>query len=161
MILKMLLVGFISVSSVKLNSKQHNVRFNRIIINMVSTADTNVNKKTFIDQVSAASIASAAVVAAAAVNAAVSMRTLSAPDTEKSYVYRDGASENRIGKVDEFGLPLIYDKDLIQAYWKKQGSALTQRWAEFLGYAIPYLTRVIATIVSGGTEEVCYSVFNL
>jgi hypothetical protein len=81
------------------------------------------------------------------------MRTLSAPDTEKSYVYMDGSSDNRKGKIDEFGLPLIYDKDLIQAYWKKQGSALTQRWAEFLGYAIPFLTKIITIIVAGGPED--------
>jgi predicted unusual protein kinase regulating ubiquinone biosynthesis (AarF/ABC1/UbiB family) len=68
-------------------------------------------------------------------------------------VYRDGASENRTGIVDEAGLPLVYDKELIQQYWKKQGSALTQRWAEFLGYAVPYLTRVITLVVSGGPEE--------
>lgn len=102
---------------------------------------------------SAASVASAAVVAAAAVNAAVGMRTLSAPDSEKSYVYRDGAALQRSGQVDEAGLPLIYDKELIQLYWKKQGSALTQRWAEFLGYAIPFLTRVVTILVSGGSEE--------
>jgi hypothetical protein len=89
-------------------------------------------KRSVVEQMSTASIASAAVVAAAAVNAAVGMRTLAAPDNTKSYVYMNGASEDRAGKVDEAGLPIIYDKDLIQAYWKKQGSAVTQRWAEFL-----------------------------
>jgi aarF domain-containing kinase len=81
------------------------------------------------------------------------MRPLSAPDSEKTYVYRDGASLNRAGKVDEFGLPLVYDKDLIQAYWKTQGNALTSRWTEFLGYAVPFLTRVITLLVSGGSGE--------
>lgn len=110
-------------------------------------------KRNAIDQLSVASVASAAAVAAAAVNAAVGMRTLSAPDTEKSFVYRDGAAADRVGKVDEVGLPLVYDRELIQAYWKKQGSALSQRWAEFLGYAIPFLTRVVTILVSGGAEE--------
>lgn len=81
------------------------------------------------------------------------MRTLQAPSAEQTYVYRDGAAANRTGKVDEYGLPLIYDKDLIQAYWEKQGSALTRRWTEFLGYAVPFLTRIITIVVSGGTEE--------
>lgn len=103
------------------------------------------------EKMTSASIASAAVVAAAAVNAAVSMKTLSAPDTDKTFVFRDGASENRTGIVDEVGLPLIYDKELIQMYWKKQGGALTQRWTEFLGYSVPYLTKVVTLIVSGGT----------
>lgn len=114
---------------------------------------TKEKQRSIIDQASAAGIASAAVVAATAVNAAVGMRQLSAPDAEKTLVYKDGASGDRIGKVDEYGLPLVYDKDLIQQYWKSQGSALTRRWAEFLGYAVPYLTKVITMVVSGGTEE--------
>ena len=81
------------------------------------------------------------------------MRPLSAPDSEKTYVYRDGAAMNRAGKIDEFGLPLIYDKDLIEAYWKTQGSALSSRWTEFLGYAVPFLTRIITLLVSGGSGE--------
>eukprot|EP01038_Epipyxis_sp_PR26KG_P005416 gene5416-7504_t len=111
------------------------------------------NNPNVFDQVTTAGIASAAVIAATAVNAAVSMRTLSAPDSERSFVYKDSASSDRIGKVDEYGLPLVYDKDLIQSYWAKQGSALTQRWTEFLGYAIPFLTRIITITVSGGSEE--------
>ena len=112
-----------------------------------------VSARSVTEQFGAAGIASAAVVAAAAVNAAVGMRQLDAPDTEKSYVYRDGGAEERKGKIDEFGLPLVYDKDLIQKYWKDQGSALTQRWTEFLGYAIPFLTRVISILVAGGPDE--------
>ena len=119
----------------------------------IPVAVKNGGKRSVVEQMSAASVASAAVVAAAAVNAAVGMRSLSAPDNSKSYVYMNGASEDRIGKVDEAGLPLVYDKDLIQAYWKKQGSALTQRWAEFLGYAIPFLTKVVTILVTGGSEE--------
>ena len=120
-----------------------------------SPTDTDSAKgpRSVIDQIGAASLASAAVVAAAAVNQAVSMRELSAPDTAKTFVFRDGAALNRTGKVDEFGLPLVYDKDLIQSYWKSQGSALTERWTQFLGYAVPYLTRVITMLVSGGTPE--------
>ena len=119
----------------------------------LASTSTDSKERSFLDQVGAASIASAAAVAAAAVNQAVSMRELSAPDTAKTFVFRDGAALNRTGKVDEFGLPLVYDKDLIQAYWKAQGSALTDRWTQFLGYAVPYLTRVITLLVSGGTPE--------
>jgi predicted unusual protein kinase regulating ubiquinone biosynthesis (AarF/ABC1/UbiB family) len=105
------------------------------------------------EQITAQSIAAAASVAAAAVNAAVSMRTLDAPDVVRSYVYRDGSAENRTGIVDEVGLPLVYDKTLIQEYWKKQGSALTQRWSEFLRYAIPFLTKILTIVVSSGPSE--------
>eukprot|EP00596_Hydrurales_sp_CCMP1899_P003506 CAMPEP_0119051186 /NCGR_PEP_ID=MMETSP1177-20130426/72890_1 /TAXON_ID=2985 /ORGANISM="Ochromonas sp, Strain CCMP1899" /LENGTH=858 /DNA_ID=CAMNT_0007030309 /DNA_START=118 /DNA_END=2694 /DNA_ORIENTATION=- len=112
-----------------------------------------IEKRNLVEQLSAAGIASAAVAAATVVNSAVGMRPLSAPDSDKTYVYRDGAALNRAGKVDEFGLPLVYDKDLIQAYWGTQGSALTSRWTEFLGYAVPFLTRVITIVVAGGSGD--------
>ena len=43
-------------------------------------------------------------------NAAVGMRQLSAPDSDKSFVYKDGAALDRLGKVDEFGLYYKYPK---------------------------------------------------
>jgi hypothetical protein len=115
---------------------------------------TKVENKGIINQMQVASIASAAAIAAAAVNAAVSMRPLSAPDSNRSFVSKDSADPARIGKVDEVGLPLIYDKALIEEYWKKQGSALTSRWTEFLGYSVPFLTKVITLLVTGGGDEV-------
>jgi hypothetical protein len=118
---------------------------------MVSSTESKT--RNIADRVGAAGVASAAVLAATAVNAAVGMRQLSAPDTARTYVYRDGSLVNRTGIVDSAGLPLIYDKDLIQAYWKKQSGALSQRWAEFLGYAVPYLTKIITLIISGGVDE--------
>lgn len=124
-------------------------------ISMVATDTPEkvaVNKRNVVEQFGAAGLASAAVVAAAAVNSAVGMRTLQAPDSDKTFVFKDGASLDRIGKIDEYGLPLVYDKDLIQAYWKKQGSALTQRWTEFLGYSVPFLTKMITIVVAGGPE---------
>lgn len=119
----------------------------------VDTKVSTKNKRSMSEQVQAASIASAAAVAAAAVNAAVSMRPLTAPDSGRTFVFKDGGSKDRIGKVDEVGLPLVYDRELIQAYWQKQGSALNQRWSEFLGYSVPFLTKVITILVSGGSEE--------
>ena len=122
------------------------------VIEMVATTEPP-KQRNFVDQLGTAGIASAAVVAASAVNAAVGMRTLSAPDTDKTYVYRDGAAADRVGVVDSVGLPLIYDKDLIQEYWKKQSGALSRRWAEFLGYTVPFLTRIVTILVSGGAGE--------
>ena len=52
-------------------------------------------------------------------------------------------------QVDSEGLPLVYDKDLIQAYWKQEGNALQQRWTEFLGYSVPYLTRAAGMLITG------------
>lgn len=107
------------------------------------------------NQLQSSGLATAAVVAATAVNAAVSMRPLSAPDDSvKSYVKRDEASEGRIGMVDEVGLPYIYDRVLIEKYWSKQGSAaLNSRWSEFLGYAVPFLTKIVTLLVRGGSDE--------
>ena len=119
-----------------------------------ATATNKNNNNNIVGQAQAASLASAAVVAAAAVNAAVSMRPISAPESAKSFVSKDAADLDRVGKVDEVGLPLIYDKQLIEVYWKKQGSALTSRWTEFLGYTVPFLTKVITLLISGGSEEV-------
>lgn len=147
-----LFFGYTKISPLRFSCKLFSTKLE---INSVKPLESKSKSKqtSFIDQVSSASIASAAVIAATAINSAVSMKTLSAPDTEKTFVYRDGASMNRTGIVDEFGLPLVYDKELIQLYWQKQGSALTQRWTEFLGYAVPFLTKVITTVVTGGTEE--------
>jgi len=107
-----------------------------------------------LDQLSAAGTSAALLAATAAVNAAVSMRDLSAPEVgERSFVLRDGTQEDRRGIVDDVGLPLVYDKDLIQAYWAAQGGALTSRWTEFLGISVPFLTRVITILISKGSGE--------
>lgn len=118
----------------------------------ISSSALQASSATVAERMGTAGIAAAAQVAAAAVNAAVSMRSLEAPDDKKSYVSKDAVSPDRMGVVDEVGLPLVYDKELIQKYWKKQGSALSQRWTEFLGYAVPYLTRVLTLVVSGNGE---------
>jgi len=47
---------------------------------------------------------------------AVSMKSLEAPSVEKSFIALD-KSEN---ELDEEGLTLVCDKDLIQAYWSKE-----------------------------------------
>ena len=130
----------------------HMYKLSMVATDKPETISVDKNKRNVVEQIGAAGLASAAVVAAAAVNSAVGMRTLQAPDSDKTFVFKDGASLDRIGKIDEYGLPLVYDKDLIQAYWKKQGSALTQRWTEFLGYSVPFLTKMITLVVAGGPE---------
>ena len=100
----------------------------------------------------AQSLVTSATIAAAAVNAAVSMKKLEAPDGEaKTYIVKDAA---RKGLVDEEGLPVVYDKDLIEAYWRKEDGALQQRWREFLGVTVPFLTKLVAMLVRGGADEV-------
>jgi len=92
----------------------------------------------------------AAAAAVAAVNQAVGMRTLEAPDNKKSYV-QAGQNVSAKVQIDEVGLPLVYDKDAIQTYWKDQGGALTKRWGEFLGLSLPLFTKVASTYVRDGT----------
>ena len=101
----------------------------------------------FQDQFRNSGMASAAAMATAAVNAAVSMRTLEAPDIGKSYISLDKESE---AELDEEGLPRVYDKDLIQAYWSKERGAVNRRWREFAGKAVPFLTRLITLFIRDG-----------
>jgi len=84
------------------------------------------------------------------VSTAVRMKGIEAPDGDSSFVALD---QERRGLVDTEGLPLVYDKELIQKYWLSQGSALQQRWTEFLGYSVPYLTRVAGMMITGGVDE--------
>lgn len=116
-----------------------------------STKDSIESKKqqpkeqSFSDQFASSSMASAAAVATAAVNAAVSMKSLEAPDTGKSYVTMGQDVE-----IDEEGLPLTYDKDAIQAYWKKERGALNKRWGEFVGKTVPFLTKLTTLFIRDG-----------
>jgi len=98
----------------------------------------------------AAEAAATAAVAVAEISKAVRMRGVEAPDAQKTYV---ALGDDRKGLVDEAGLPLVYDKELIQKYWDSQGSALQQRWTEFLGQSVPFLTRIATMMLTGGNEE--------
>lgn len=109
-----------------------------------------MSTRTPIDQLGAAGAVSAASVAAAAVNQAVSMTSLDAPDVSKSLVARSGDDG---GLDEETGLPLSYDKELIEKYWRSQGASLQQRWSEFLRLAVPFLLRVATLLVQGGVEQ--------
>ena len=98
-------------------------------------------------------VAAGAATAAAAVleetSRAVASKGIEAPDAARSFVSMD---QERAGLVDDEGLPLIYDKDAIQSYWAGQSGALQQRWLEFLGVTVPFITRVAGLLISGGTE---------
>lgn len=151
------------VLSLTQRTKQYAQRsFSSRVIKMVATESpprmlgkNKADQRSAMDQLTSVGASAAFVAATAAVNAAVSMRDLSAPDVDerKSFVFKDGASENRRGVVDEVGLPLIYDKDLIQQYWKGQSRALSSRWAEFLGVSVPFLTRIFTIVISQGAGE--------
>jgi aarF domain-containing kinase len=103
------------------------------------------------DRIANSGMASAAAMATAAVNAAVSMKALEAPDVDKSYISLDKTQK----EIDEEGLPVVYDKDLIQAYWSKERGALNQRWGVFVGKAVPFLTKLITLFIRDGkiTDE--------
>jgi hypothetical protein len=111
------------------------------------------------DRIANSGMASAAVMATAAVNVAVSMKTLQAPDVDnKSYIVLDDSISNNNQspkELDEEGLPLVYDKDLIQAYWSKERGALNQRWTYFVGKAVPFLTKLTTLWIRDGkiTDE--------
>jgi len=101
---------------------------------------------TLVDRITNSGAVSAAAMATAAVNAAVSMKSLAAPSVDKSYVSLDTSSNS----IDEEGLPLVYDKDLIEKYWAKERGALNQRWSYFVGKAVPFLTKLVTLFISEG-----------
>ena len=83
------------------------------------------------------------------VSRSVKSKGVEAPDAVASFVSMD---EDRRGLVDDEGLPLIYDKGAIQKYWDGQGGALQQRWGEFLAVSVPFITRTVALLISGGID---------
>jgi len=93
-------------------------------------------------------VASAAALAAAAVNQAVSMKSLEAPDVDKSYISLD--TTDAAAELDEEGLPRVYDKDLIEKYWAKERGALNRRWGEFVGKTVPFLTKLTTLFIRDG-----------
>ena len=109
------------------------------------------SEATFSDRLTNSGVASAAALATAAVNAAVSMKTLEAPDVAKSYISLDTNKE-----LDGDGLPLVYDKDAIEKYWKKEKGALNKRWGYFVGKAVPFLTRLTTLFIKDGKIEEKY-----
>lgn len=113
--------------------------------------NTESSGSSFADRVANSGVASAAAMATAAVNAAVAMKTLEAPDVAKSYISLDKTKE-----LDGEGLPLVYDKDAIQAYWSKEKGALNKRWGYFVGKAVPFLTRLTTLFIKDGKIDEKY-----
>jgi hypothetical protein len=110
--------------------------------------NNNDNKSpSFTERFTNSGIASAAAMATAAVNAAVSMKTLEAPTVDKSYISLDRESP---AELDDEGLPRVYDKDLIEQYWAKERGALNRRWGEFVGKAVPFLTKLTTLFIRDG-----------
>lgn len=114
-------------------------------------ATSNSSATSFSDKMANSGVASAAAMATAAVNAAVAMKTLEAPDVQKSYIALDNNKE-----LDEDGLPLVYDKDAIETYWKKERGALNKRWGVFVGKAVPFLTRLTTLFIKDGKIDEQY-----
>lgn len=98
------------------------------------------------ERITNSGVASAAAMATAAVNAAVSMKSLEAPDVTKTYIALDKTKQ----ELDEEGLPLVYDKDVIEAYWSKERGALNKRWGYFVGKAVPFLTKLTTLFIRDG-----------
>ena len=111
---------------------------------------SNDKSPSFSERFTNSGVASAAAMATAAVNAAVSMKTLEAPDVDKSYISLDKESA---AELDEEGLPRVYDKDLIEKYWAKERGALNRRWGDFVGKAVPFLTKLTTLFIRDGKIE--------
>ena len=119
--------------------------------NTKKTENRNNDKKdvSFTEQITNSGVASAAAMATAAVNAAVSMKTLEAPQVSKSYIALDDSAAAK-RELDEEGLPTVYDKELIEAYWQKERGALNERWGQFVGKTVPFLTKLTTLFIRDG-----------
>jgi len=115
----------------------------------LSPARPTVHRQVSMSSTATSTAISTAAMAAAAVSQAVSMKSLSAPDIKRSSIALDLEASSR-GEVDKSGLPLVYNKELIEKYWSKERGALQARWGEFLRYSVPFLTRVAALLIKGG-----------
>jgi hypothetical protein len=135
-----------SSNSMKRKRSEETADSDEILAAAEETAELDSKTTTLTDRISNSGAVSAAAVATAAVNAAVSMKSLSAPSVDKSYISLDSTDK----AIDEEGLPLVYDKDLIELYWKKERGALNQRWSYFVGKAVPFLTKLVTLFISEG-----------
>jgi aarF domain-containing kinase len=77
------------------------------------------------------------------------MKTLEAPDTQKSYVTLGDYADDQ-NFLDEEGLPLRYNKEMIEAYWSKERGALNKRWGEFVGKVVPFFPKLTALFIRDG-----------
>ena len=135
-----------SEKSLKRKAEMEEKRKQDVIVEQTAAALSEPKKKSSLaDQITNSGAVSAAAMATAAVNAAVSMKTLTAPSVEKSYISLESSKE-----TDLDGLPLTYDKDLIEIYWRKERGALNQRWSYFVGKAVPFLTKLVTLFISEG-----------
>jgi len=53
-------------------------------------------------------------------------------------------------QVDTDGLPLAYDRRRIQSFWDGRPGELQAHWQQFLGFQIPFLTKVATIVISSG-----------
>lgn len=106
--------------------------------------------RSFTDRFASSGMTAAAAAATAAVNAAVAMKSLEAPDVTKSYVTLSSSSSSDKEMTDPDGLPLVYNKEQIEKYWRKERGALNQRWGEFVGKAVPFLTKLVTLWIRDG-----------
>ena len=138
-----------SSESTKINGSNEEIMFESNNKDINSDKDDN-KSPSIAERFTNSGVASAAALATAAVNQAVSMKTLEAPDVEKSYISLDTESA---AELDEEGLPRVYDKDLIEQYWAKERGALNRRWGEFVGKSVPFLTKLTTLFIRDGKIE--------
>jgi len=153
--LTLLVGGSFAFTAVPLQPKSHHsfaLQTSTLDGTDIKINDKTTSQQSFRDRLASSSAASAAAVATAAVSAAVSMKSLEAPDVTKSYIALD---VNNTGALDDEGLPLVYDKELIQQYWSKERGALNRRWGYFVSKAVPFFSKMVTLFIRDGkiTDE--------
>lgn len=135
-----------------ISSQEEKVSMEDTVNQIKSSTSSSSSSTSLSERITNSGVASAAAMATAAVNAAVSMKSLEAPSTTKSYISLDTSTN----VIDEDGLPLRYDKDAIETYWKKERGALNKRWGYFVGKAVPFLTRLTTLFIKDGKIDEQY-----
>ncbi|GMH41398.1 hypothetical protein BSKO_09308 [Bryopsis sp. KO-2023] len=51
--------------------------------------------------------------------------------------------------VGEDGIPLVYDKKLLEEYWNKRPGQMQQRWTFFLSLSVPFISRLVRDYTAG------------
>ena len=140
---KSLQTGAIKITSNRLFLQRRPVSSS--LTRLFSTTDRKQNSNSIASKASNIAQAAAATAALAASASQINMKKLTPPSSTDSFVTIDTTNK----AVDDLsGLPLSYDRLLIQEYWEKEKGALSARWAEFLKLSVPFYGRLLSLFIT-------------
>lgn len=78
--------------------------------------------------------------------------TVAAPDAANTFVSYDEESSGDASSLRDDGLPLVYNRDAIQQYWKGRPGELDSRWRQFLTIVLPLFAKTLRSLLFGGLD---------